>query len=591
MSPSKLTLVTLALLVLAACGLRLRGIDHGLPTTLEQDCKIPRQVELLRQRGSEWRSDKDFAWYPLLTAHLVKLWPEAHPAPPSATLEEHLAAAAAPHVQARTTVALLGLLAIPLTYLLCSWFLERHWSVVAAAFVAFSLLHLQFSQQSRPHVVAGTAFLAAVVAAVRMRRKGDVINFSAAGGAAALSIGCLHSGVLVLPALLVAFFARRTLTSKWRDARVALLLLPLALALPFFYPTLVFGSSVAGAAAVKQFGFDSASWTLFVGGHEIFLKQFLGRGIAPTVWALYSYEPVLLALLLAAGALWIVRRWRHRPAAPAPEQFTRRRDAWVVIAFVAPYATALLLYERTYERFLIPLLPYLAMAAAFALREIAQLLAPGVAALRRPLGQLVFAAGALAPSAYVSLKLTEARAAPHTTTRASRWLTEHARPSQDIGLWPQLDLPLLRDPAHLGAWPGDPSTALDARFAWPWARYQTLHMAESSAERWRLRWWKPKLVQMQQDPAAYLREQAGELAVIEVFAGGRTHPGGTAVRLELMRSARLVARFSPDSDPLSCDHPLGYQEETSVPPPHFFSRVLGASGTGPVIEIYELGRR
>ena len=48
MNKSRLAWILVALLALVAFGLRLRGISHGLPMVLEQDCKIPRQVELLQ---------------------------------------------------------------------------------------------------------------------------------------------------------------------------------------------------------------------------------------------------------------------------------------------------------------------------------------------------------------------------------------------------------------------------------------------------------------------------------------------------------------------------------------------------------------
>jgi hypothetical protein len=133
---------------------------------------------------------------------------------------------------------------------------------------------------------------------------------------------------------------------------------------------------------------------------------------------------------------------------------------------------------------------------------------------------------------------------------------------------------------------------IEQQFAWPWSRYQSRLPGGAGPEpRWKLRWWRPKFEPMVRDPAGYIGEQGGELVVAEVYAQNRVHPGGTKVREELQRSARLLARFSPDADANSCEHPLGYQEETSVPPPHFFARVLGARGTGPVIEIYSLAGR
>src|SRR5687767_12322961 len=121
--PRKYLLLALLGLTLLTLALRLRGISHALPMAVEQDCKIPHQVELLRSGDQRWRSDKEFRWYPLLVAHLGKLWPEAQPAPTDAPLQQHLEAAARPHVQVRLTVALLAVLLVPGTFLLARRFL------------------------------------------------------------------------------------------------------------------------------------------------------------------------------------------------------------------------------------------------------------------------------------------------------------------------------------------------------------------------------------------------------------------------------------------------------------------------------------
>jgi hypothetical protein len=93
---------------------------------------------------------------------------------------------------------------------------------------------------------------------------------------------------------------------------------------------------------------------------------------------------------------------------------------------------------------------------------------------------------------------------------------------------------------------------------------------------------------MVDDPDGYVREQGGRWVVIEVYTQNRTHPAGTRAREALQRAATLVARFSPDARDGYSEHPLGYQDETSVPPPCFLARVLQAERAGPVIEIYRL---
>ena len=78
----------------------------------------------------------------------------------------------------------------------------------------------------------------------------------------------------------------------------------------------------------------------------MFLDQFDGRGFVNLARVLASFEP-LLALCALAGVL----AWA----------FGRRgltRDALVVLAYVVPYTLVIGAYARTYERFVVQLLPF-----------------------------------------------------------------------------------------------------------------------------------------------------------------------------------------------------------------------------------------
>lgn len=568
-------------LAVIALAVRVPGIGHGLPVAVEPDCKIPHQVELLQRGDDAWRSDREFRWYPLLIAYLAQQWPPPRAAVPNATLEEHLVAAAAPQLQTRFTVAMLAALMAPAAYLLAALFMERRWALVAGLLSAFSLLSLNFSQQSRPHAAAGAVFAWALLALVRVRHKSDVLGRGLAGGALAMAIGCLQSGIALLPALLTAALARKTHRRRLLDARWLVLLAPLALGVLYFYPF-----EFAGESVEPQQGNESTP--LAQGGHSLFLEAFDGGGLRAIVRSLWSYEPVLFVLTLGGIALWIAAR--VRPGAPASDTFTRRRDLWVLLAFAAPYALVLAAYGRTYERFLIPLLPLMACASAFALRALARLV-PTRSAAAGFATWAAFAALAIAPCAWLCWRLVSIRSAPHTTTLAARWLEEHAQELRgaDIALTPQLDLPLAREREGFANWmPG----GIEAQFTWVWSRYQAaLPHGVVDGERWRLRWWRPKPVLMASSPEQYVREQGGDWLVAEVFADNRVLPAATKLRQWLLEHAQLQARFSPDADPHFSEHPMGYQDETSVASGTFFLRLAQARCAGPVIEIFRLPAR
>jgi len=572
------TWVVCVALFFSAFFVRLPGIGHGLPTTLEQDCMIPGQVELLRQGGDAWKEQRNFRWYPLLIANVAAQVPRPANAQPQAPLADHLRAAAAPHLQTRLVVALFAALMAPAAYLLAALFMERRWALVAGLLSAASLLSVNFSQQSRPHAAAGALFAWALLAFVRLRRRGGVLGHSLAGGALALALGCLQSALALLPALVVAVLARRTHTRSWLDLRLLLTLALVGSGVVVFYPYEFFGKPLP-----PQPGADAA--LINQSGHLLFLDQFRGGGFATLARTFVSYEPALAALVVLGLALWALRREKQDHA----NTFTRRRDLWVLLAFVVPYVLVLGMYNRTYERFAIPLVPLFACVAAFGLREVARRI-PARSAAAGFATWAVLAVLAVAPGAWLCWRLVDVRSQPHTTELAARWLEERAselRPL-DLTLTPTLDLPLLREPAGLSNWPGGEGASWNR----PWSRYQaSVPGGPPLGERWRLRWWTPKLGIMANDPARFVAEEGGEIAITEVFAENRVHLGGTKLREWLLVNAELLVRFSPDRDPGYSEHPFGYQEETSVSPGIFFQRLLQARGSGPVIEIFRLPSR
>ena len=106
-----------ALLCVFALGVRLTGIDYGVPIWEEPDPDIPIHVDLLRDDMVRANRELSERQYPHLVAHLVSLLP-ARPQPGAAdapsTVEEHLAYAAHTHVQSRRVVALLSVLLLKL---------------------------------------------------------------------------------------------------------------------------------------------------------------------------------------------------------------------------------------------------------------------------------------------------------------------------------------------------------------------------------------------------------------------------------------------------------------------------------------------
>jgi hypothetical protein len=582
MSAARRAALAVAILTGLALGIRLVGIDFGVPLWEEGDAHYPGHVELLRkQRGGGApggrvgsRLSGDAIQYPSLVPELVALLPE-WPAPPAgAELERHLAAASGTFLQVRLVVALLGVLAVPLTYRLARRVAPRGFALLAAAIPAASLLHLCFSQQARPHAAAASLFLAAVLACLRLRRRPTAGAYLAAGTAAALALGCLHSGALLFLPLLAAHGTaeRPAGAPQWRNPRLLLALLPIALAVPVFYASAL-DSELREAKQI----FRVENGTVYMANHKLNLEMWNGRGAASLLRILANWEPELLVLLPLALAGWLATRRR----AVGPR--LARGDAWVLASFAAPYVGLLALYARTYERFLLPILPFAAAFVACGTSRLAAGFAP------RP--RRAFAAGLvalLALPAWAAAHWAYVRSRPCTLERAGACVRAQAGAADErIYLSPPYDLPLGRaDPEPEGDGPRR------AQGLSLWSRYQSrLAPEERPQPLYPMRWLLSSAGEDLRDPAtldAYLDERKSGIYVVEVASGARAHPGLRLLSAELARRGELVGRFSPDPDPYFSDHPLADEDEEVSDWPGFFWRSLAAISSGPVVEVYRV---
>lgn len=580
----------LVAVVLLGAVLRLRGNDYLLPLQPEPDAHIPVQVSMLEERVEQPHGDKNFGKYPHLLAWATIAATDPPPpvqAPAQDSLEAHLVAAKDPMRRVRSVVGWLSLIVLPATWLLARRFLGAGGALVALGLVATSLISVHFAAQARPHAAAMGFGTLAVWACTRVARRGDLAAYVLASLAGALCLGTLQSGLALGFPFLVAHLiaARRAGGSPWllggrRAATLAIPTAAVALTLAALYPFL-FADSGGDAARVALRGnlVDQA-------GHKLFLNQFNGRGFALLGRALLDWEPTLvlgtvLALVLAA---------LRRPAAAAPRpaaashptatsHTVERADLAVLLAYVLPYLLVTGLYQRVYERFLLPLIPALAILTGWGLERLSG---------GRPGRLALLAAIVLVPPTLIAWRLTELRLAPCTQELAAQWLVDYAHPAQDrILVTRSLQLPLFETVAS------DEEELRSRRAPRPpytrqhWSDYQR-NVLGSARPRpaWNLVWMPVEdLRGMARRPADYVRSQVGDLLVAEIFAAGRVHRGLTRVHREFRREGELLARFTPYRSSFLGEHPMQFQDETSVRPAPFAWRVLQAERMGPVIEI------
>lgn len=371
--------IVLALLCVLGLCARLRGLAFLAPHAWEPDSLVlVRQLEHIRGATPDPESDAFFGYYPQLLARFAASVPgELGPRAPS-TLDEHLAAASAERLHVRGVIAVLSLLLVPATYLIARRFARRSEALLASAFVAASVLHVWFSQQARPHAASSAFAAGAVLAALWVRERNDLRGWLLAACASVAATATLESGFAVLPAFFAAAWLRERGSARTAWCGVACVVAAVALGTRIYYP---FAFVDTEASTATQFGLHGDVFHLF--GHAVRLAAFDGHGFAVVASTLASYEPLVtcLALVGIALAAWPALRRGHGDAQvesaarsvsnPRASQerglraFVRgSEDLAVVLTFALPYLVAIGLYEHTYQRFVLPLLPFVAILAA-----------------------------------------------------------------------------------------------------------------------------------------------------------------------------------------------------------------------------------
>lgn len=577
-------LLALLLLLVLGAFLRLRGHDYLLPLLAEPDPHCPIQVQLIEEDVEEPSAVPDWGKYPHLVAWTTIALTEPYPpVGAEAPLEEHLEAASHPVRRTRWTVALLGLLAIPATWLLARRVTGEGGALLAAALVTTSLLACHFGAQARPHGAAIAFSTLTLWAWARVAARGTWGDYVLGSACGALAVGTLQSGLALGFPVLAAHVAvcRRVRVNPWVTGggpAPRLLVPPVFLGLSFWllWPFL-FAEGGDGAQL------ETKGRQVQQAGHRIMLGLFNGEGFAILLEKAAGWEPaLLLGVALLLPALMLGRPVRRAAGGGGP---------LVIWAYAVPYLVVNGLYERVYERFLLPVVPLMAVGAAWAVSRLAArwprpaLVAPLVLVL-------------LAPPALVAFRLTELRARPTTQELAAEWLEEHASPDDRILVTRKLNLPLWRSPVALaGEGPAADERSVHVRVHWN--QYQKADpRAERRGETWNLVWFPPvtslgkMLKRMRERPDEFVRRQFGDWAVVEQFTQGRIDPGIGAVARAFRRASEpgVLARFSPDPEGTGTGHPLAYQDAVGgrrVEAEPMAWRVLRAERMGPVIEILQ----
>jgi hypothetical protein len=577
-------LLGLALVVVAALLVRWPALERNLPCAPEPDAVIVRQALYFDAR---WRAEEPTVselnrQYPPLLALGLAALPGPLAAPRADGAPEHaLAAAGRPYRIGRAYVLVLALGAIPATFALARRALGARYALVAAGLVALSSLHALYSTQARPHAPLATLVALALLALAARLRTPRAATAWLAGAACALCVACLHNGFSVLvPAAVVEIVL---LFRRGPHARVggpprsllssALRFLtgPLLVALPIGVAALLSYPELFGYGERFEFVVPQAGQHVNLSGHLLRATDFNGAGFGLVLGFLAGQEPVLLALLLAAavlapGAVRAARAVRaergERGGAWRALASAEHAEVFVALVFGAAYLATIGIYARTFGRFLVPLLPSLAFAGAWAARSLFE---------PRVRGAWVAPCAVLALAALPSARLAWLWTRPTTPEQARTWISanlpQHALVALPLGL--DLGLPVEPTRAEL----------LPAYVRTPWAEHLVRHPGVAAAlagPRVLHSGFLPGLAQLGQSAeglarAVLSRGGAGFVLVNpdERYLRDPSRPGGHDGKRDGGRDARQPdgAGDAPEEGRIGLpDHPRGHHPPGGVVP-------------------------
>lgn len=426
--------IALALVVALAFVLRWRGVGSQLPqwTHLDGYVELVQQQYLRDPQSVKW-PDMNLGYYPYATSALAAALPDVDVRHGEGGItEEMLAAAREPWVRIRLASILLSLGAVVGAFAIARRFVSTPFALLASALVATSLVHATFSAEQRPHGPAsGTAALA-LWALLALRNDGRARSQLVAAAAVALALATLQTGAALLLSWAIAWWFRRERASAGREALLwaaglALVALAAWLAYPFHF------DERAGSAGHYETG-DENVW---MGGHALYTERLGFRGFSVMWNTFLGFDPWLIVLGGIAALAWGVARFRGQRAGDRE----RTRDTLVLLGYVLPFVVVFGVYDMTYDRFVLSLVPFVALGIAVGLEALWGQL-PG--RLRHPAFAAVLAVGALGVPLAATWRMGSVRASADTFEEAARWIEANVdAKSQRVLFLQNIDLPLL----------------------------------------------------------------------------------------------------------------------------------------------------
>jgi hypothetical protein len=341
--------LAVAALLAFAFGLRIWGVDHGLPYAYNADENAHFVTRAIGLFGHGW--DPNYYVNPPAYTYLAHLLLGAWYGGRAGVSNAFAADPTPIWILTRVLSAVLGTLAIWLTYLAGARFVDRRVGLLAAGIFTVSFLPVFYSKLALNDVPTLAPVCLALWGIAGVLRFGRRRDFVAAGIGLGLACATKYTGGIVLVPLLAACAVRFAAPGERTRALGGIGLAAVAALVAFLvanpYALLNFDAFANGLTHQSDASGDSAGKLGLTqkNGYLYYLWSFgWGLGWVPLVFA-------------AAGA---VRLW-----------FAERRLVWVLVPAVVLFVLFMGSQERYFGRWLMPVFPLVCILAAYAAFELA----------------------------------------------------------------------------------------------------------------------------------------------------------------------------------------------------------------------------
>jgi Dolichyl-phosphate-mannose-protein mannosyltransferase len=532
----------LVLLLLSTFLLRLWGIKQGLPYSYSVDEAthfVPRAVAFF---GHDL--NPRYFLNPPAYSYLLHIVFEVWFGSGDAVQRAYATDPTSVYVVARVVAAVLGTLAVWLTYLAGSRFFNRNIGLLAAAIFGLAFLPIFYSHLALNDTPTLAPVALSLYGTAGVMRRGRRRDYVIAGIGVGLAAATKYTGGVTLVCLGAAFICDAAGGAFWLAARrlgLALVLALLAFVIANPYAVLDFASFRSGL---------SSQASLAAGQDPVKLGTMPGGGVGYYLWTFtwgLGWGPALGAI--AGAALLLVRR----------------RLAMALVLLPAPVLFIIFMgnQQRFFGRWLMPIFPLVAILAAYAGVEFALWL---VRARRvpAPLAAGVVSLLMLAQSVVAVIHNDAVLSRPDTRNLARTWMVSHVPAGAKVVIEPVVSDNWAADIGHSLPW-----TPTGDR----WYRYPTWltdlddHGAQLPSGQRRYvvvdqyeRTLRPILLDRYVG-AGYCWLVIGSLQAGRAFAQPEDAPSAVAYYAALANRARLVYHISPFA---RATHPVPFSFDWST---------------------------